>query len=108
MALESEESAIVAQSGIISMENMLRFKWQVAIGNNQMTPEEFLQILKQYSGIVKMNDEYVYFDENEVRKLIDKLENPPELTAQELLQVANASGDMMEWNSFKSKLEQGQ
>lgn len=88
MALESNESAIVAQSGIISMENMLRFKWQVAIGDQQMTPEEFLKILKQYSGIVKMNDQYVYFDENEVRKLINKLENPPELTAQQLLQVA--------------------
>ena len=88
MALESEESAIAAQSGIISMENMLRFQWQVAIGDKQMTPEAFLKLLKQYSGIVKMNEEYVYFNENEVRKLIDKLENPPELTAQQLLQVA--------------------
>ncbi|MCR9290594.1 MAG: DEAD/DEAH box helicase [Bacteroidetes bacterium] len=88
MALESDENAIVAQSGIISMENMLRFRWQVAIGDQQMSPEEFLKILHQYSGIVKMNDQYVYFDENEVRKLIDKLENPPELTAQQLLQVA--------------------
>lgn len=88
MALESEENAIVAQSGIISMENMLRFRWQVAIGDQQMTPKAFLKLLKQYSGIVKMNDQYVYFDENEVRKLIDKIENPPELTAQQLLQVA--------------------
>lgn len=88
MALESEESAIVAQSGIISMENMLRFQWQVAIGDKQMTPDTFLKLLKQYSGIVKMNDEYVYFNENEVRKLIDKIENPPVLTAQQLLQVA--------------------
>jgi uncharacterized Zn finger protein/ERCC4-related helicase len=88
MALESEESAMVAQSGIISMENMLRFQWQVAIGDQAMTPEAFLKLLKQYSGIVKMNDQYVYFNENEVRRLIDKLENPPELTAQQLLQVA--------------------
>ncbi len=88
MALESDESAMVAQSGIISMENMLRFQWKVAIGDKQMTPEAFLKLLKQYSGIVKMNDEYVFFDENEVRKLIDKIENPPVLTAQQLLQVA--------------------
>ncbi|NRA48259.1 MAG: DEAD/DEAH box helicase family protein, partial [Phaeodactylibacter sp.] len=88
MALESNESAIVAQSGIISMENMLRFQWQVAIGDKQMTPEAFLRLLKQYSGIVKMNDEYVYLNENEVRKLIDKIETPPVLTAQQLLQVA--------------------
>jgi len=78
----------LAKSGLISIEKMLQFKWQVAIGNQQMTPEEFLKILKQYSGIVKMNDAYVYFDEKEVKQLIDKLENPPELTGQQLLQVA--------------------
>lgn len=88
MSLEADESGVVAQSGIISMENMLRFRWQVAIGDQQMSPEDFLRILQQYSGIVKMNDQYVFFDENEVRKLIDKLENPPELSSQELLQVA--------------------
>ena len=88
MALESDESAIVAQSGIISMENMLRFQWQVAIGDKQITPEAFLNLLKQYSGIVKINDQYVYFNENEVRKLIDKIANPPVLTSQQLLQVA--------------------
>ncbi|MCG8328766.1 MAG: DEAD/DEAH box helicase [Chitinophagales bacterium] len=88
MALESDESAIVAQSGIVSMENMLRFRWQVAIGDQQMTPEAFLKLLKQYSGIVQLNEQYVFFDENEVRKLIDKLENPPELSTQQLLQAA--------------------
>lgn len=88
MALESDESAIVARSGLISMENMLRFQWQIAIGNKSLSPAEFLKMLKQYSGIVKMNDQYVFFDENEIKQLIDKLENPPELNAQELLQVA--------------------
>ncbi|MEO0340794.1 MAG: SNF2 helicase-associated domain-containing protein, partial [Bacteroidota bacterium] len=88
MALESDESAVIAQSGIISLENMLRFKWQVAIGDQQMTPQDFLKLIKQYAGIVKLNDQYVFFDENEVRKLIDKIENPPALTAHQLLQVA--------------------
>lgn len=88
MALESTESATVAASGIISMENMLNFRWQIALGDRQLTPEDFLAMLKQYQGIVKLNDEYVYFDEAEVKKLIDKLENPPSLTSQQLLQIA--------------------
>jgi SNF2 family DNA or RNA helicase/uncharacterized Zn finger protein len=101
MALKSDESAVVAQSGLISMENILRFQWQIAIGDKAVSPAEFLKMLKQYSGIVKMNDQYVFFDENEIKKLIDKLENPPNLNAQELLQVALTE----EYKGAKIKLD---
>lgn len=90
VALEAEDDGTVALSGIISMEKMLSFRWQVAIGDKSVTPAEFLRLVKQYSGIVKLNDEYVFFDEKEIKSLIDKLENPPELSSNELLQIALA------------------
>ncbi|MEN0048632.1 MAG: DEAD/DEAH box helicase [Bacteroidota bacterium] len=89
MALESDdESGIVKKTSIISMESMLRFKWQVAIGDQILTRQEFLKLVKELSGIVKMNDQYVFFDEKEIASLIDKLENPPEPSPNELLQIA--------------------
>jgi len=89
MMLKGEdEDGVVSKSSIISLENMLSFNWQIAIGDRQVTLGEFLKMVKQYSGIVKMNDEYVFFDEKEIEKLLDKLADPPEPTGNELLQIA--------------------
>jgi uncharacterized Zn finger protein/superfamily II DNA or RNA helicase len=88
MLMEGSDAGVVSQSGIISLENMLRFRWQIAMGDQLISPEAFLQYVDQYAGIVKLQDQYVYFNEKEIRTLIDKLENPPVLDAHQLLQVA--------------------
>ncbi|MEM1122269.1 MAG: SNF2-related protein, partial [Bacteroidota bacterium] len=89
MQLESEDDGTIqGKKSIINMDEMLSFEWKIAIGDRLVTEAEFRQMVGQLSGIVKINDEFVYFDENEIRSLIDKLENPPEMTGQQLLQVA--------------------
>lgn len=88
MLLEGDEGSVVKKTSIISMENMLNFRWRIALGNRLLTEKEFLRLVKQYSGIVKLNDEYIFFDENEIAALIDKIENPPELDSHQLLQIA--------------------
>jgi len=75
-------------SGYVNLAEMLSFNWQVAMGDRQVSQKEFLKLVKSYSGIVKLKDEYVYFDEKEVAKLLDKLENPPKVTKHELLHAA--------------------
>ncbi len=102
MQLEGEEQGVVAKTSIISLENMMRFQWQVALGDQQMDPEEFLRQVKRLSGIVKLNDQYVYFDEKQIKSLIDKLENPPTLNGNQLLQVALTE----EYEGAKVKLDQ--
>jgi len=88
MSLEGTDDGTVKKSSIISLENMLHFNWKIAIGDRQVTLGEFLKMVKQYSGIVKMNDEYVFFDEKEIEKLLDKLADPPEPNGNELLKIA--------------------
>ena len=72
----------------LNMDELLRYKWQVAIGEKQLDTEEFLQLVKGMSGIVKIRDQYVYLDPQEIRQLVNKLENPPELSGKDLLQTA--------------------
>lgn len=88
LLMEGEDDGTVSRSGIISLENMLRFQWQIAMGDKMVGPDEFLRYVQQYAGIVKLQDQYVYFDEKEIRSLIDKLDKPPVLNAHQLLQVA--------------------
>ncbi|MFT4668301.1 MAG: SNF2 family DNA or RNA helicase, partial [Gammaproteobacteria bacterium] len=48
----------------------------------------FIKMVKEYSGIVKINDQYVFFEESEIKALIEKLKDPPDLDSKDLLQVA--------------------
>ncbi len=88
MSLDSSDSGVVKKTSVISMDNMLNFKWKVALGNQTLSQEEFLKTVKKYSGIVKINDAYVYFDEQQIQKLITQLENPPKLNEYQLFQAA--------------------
>ncbi len=89
MQLESEDNGMIqGKKSIINMDEMLSFEWKIAIGDRLVTEAEFLKMVNKVSGIVKLNDEFVFFDENEIRSLIDKLEHPPEMTGHQLLQVA--------------------
>lgn len=89
LSIESGDSGVVEKkSSIVGLDEMLQFKWKIAIGDNMVTKEEFLKMLKQFSGIVKINDAFIYFNENEISKLIDRLENPPALNQHQLFQAA--------------------
>jgi len=88
MLLEGGDTGVVKKTSIISMENMLRFKWRIALGDKLLTEDEFLDLVTNYSGIVKLNDEYVFFDQKEIESLIDKIANPPTLDSHQLLQFA--------------------
>lgn len=79
--------SVLGQSWL-SLGNLLNYRWQVAIGDAYMSPEEFLKLLKNAAGLVKINGEYVYFDDKEVKALAEKLANPAELSTNELLQAA--------------------
>ena len=89
MQLESgEDGMIQGKRSLINMDEMLSFEWKIAIGDRLVTEKEFRQLVKQFSGIVKFNDEFVFFDEKEILSLIDKLENPPSMDSHQLLQIA--------------------
>ncbi|MBK7335343.1 MAG: DEAD/DEAH box helicase [Saprospirales bacterium] len=101
LQLEGADKGTVKGTSLISLENMLRFQWQIALGDQVMTPEEFLKQVGRLSGIVKLNDQYVFFDEKEIQALIHKLERPPALGGHQLLQAALAE----EYQGAKIKLD---
>ncbi|MBE2208028.1 MAG: DEAD/DEAH box helicase family protein [Saprospiraceae bacterium] len=87
MDSEGEDGKVLSGSGI-SLADMLSYKWQVAIGDYDISPEEFRKLTQIGSGLVKIRDEYAYFDEKETRALADKLARPPQLSGPQLLQTA--------------------
>ena len=88
MTLDGAEDGKVAASSVISLENMLKFKWEVAVGDAHFDGKAFLKMVENYKGLVKIKDQYAYFDEKEIKALLEKLKNPPALDGNDLLQTA--------------------
>ncbi len=63
LTLDDEEDGKVVASSVISLEDMLHFRWEVAIGDQRVNTKEFVGLIENYSGLVKIKDQYVYLDE---------------------------------------------
>lgn len=102
MAIASqEERGVVKKSSIVGIQEMLSFNWQIAVGDRLVSKSEFYGLIKKFKGIVKMNEEYVFFDEKAIQKLIIQLESPPPVDPNQLLQVAITE----EYNGAKVQLD---
>lgn len=72
----------------MSLGTMLEFEWQVALGDQLLSREEFLKLVKGKSGLVKIKDFYIHLDQEELNKLLLQLNKAPKFNAQEALQAA--------------------
>lgn len=72
----------------LNLDEMLSFNWQIALGDESISIEEFQKIVKNLSGIVKIKDQYILVNQSEIQKLLANLNKNTELKANELLQAA--------------------
>jgi len=77
-----------SEVGYLNLQDMFKFQWQIALGDQMMDAEAFLAEVEKMRGLVKIQDQYVLVDEKEMQQLIKQLENPPEPTHKEILQAA--------------------
>lgn len=91
LSLFLDESRDVTQEQTyLSLEQLLRFDWQIAIGDQTLDAAAFRKEIKGMEGLIKMRDHYVVLEPKELEKLLAKLQKPPQLTAFDLLQASLA------------------
>jgi SNF2 family DNA or RNA helicase/uncharacterized Zn finger protein len=76
----------------LSLQELLAFNWKVSVGDTFLSKEEFIALSKQSMGLVKIRDQYVMMGQEEIEKVIRKLNQPEKPAAFALLQAA-LSGD---------------
>ena len=76
----------------LSLAELIDFDWKVSMGEQFISPEEFLSLTKQSSGLIRIRDSYVLMSQEEIEKVIKKLTAPSTPKAFTLLQAA-LSGD---------------
>ncbi len=80
----------------ITFNDLTGFNWKVAIGNTSCSPEEFKRLAEKSRGIVKIVNEYVMLDEQDVKSLIKQIDRLPEKLNRHDLTKAVLSGEIME------------
>ena len=81
----------------LDLQKMLSFEWQIAVGEEIISADEFKKLVKGLSGIVKIKEQFVLIDKDDIDKLFNNLNNPPKLNANELLKT----GLTEEYNNAK-------
>jgi uncharacterized Zn finger protein/superfamily II DNA or RNA helicase len=74
--------------GFVHLEDLLSFDWQVAIGGNVISPEEFNRLLKNTSRLFKFKENYIYVSDADVEKLHKAFTESKPLNSCQLLQTA--------------------
>ncbi len=68
--LSSEEGVARDSQGFLELSKMLNFDWRIAIGDKQLTTDEFKKIAQKSRGLVKIMDQYIILDDKELEKLL--------------------------------------
>jgi SNF2 family DNA or RNA helicase len=76
------------EASFIRLDDLLTFDWQIAIGDQVMTPEEYKILIRNASGLMKFKEQYIYVDESDLEKLNKHFTNSKPLTSYQLLQTA--------------------
>lgn len=72
----------------IRLDDLLSFDWQVAIGDQVMSPEEYKKLIKNATGLIKFKENYIYVNEADLEKLHKHFTQSKPLNAYQMLQTA--------------------
>lgn len=86
-------------SGSISLDDILDFSYEIALGDDKMSIEEFNKLVATQQGLIKYNDKYVLIDKEESKKLFEQIANAnhSKMTRLELIH-ASMSGQIQEYD----------
>ena len=80
-----------ASSGMLRLDKLLDFDWQVAIGDTLLNEAEFKQLMKSADGLIRYKTEFIYVNPADLAKLYKHFEGSKNLSAYEILRAALAN-----------------
>ena len=72
----------------LRLDEMLRFDWQVALGNEVMSIQDFQHLVSHARGLIRFRQQYIYVSEQDIERLRKTFQDSRPLTARQMLQAA--------------------
>lgn len=76
------------EKGFLSLADMFAFDWEVALGDETVSVEDFMKLQQNAGGLIKFRQKYIYTDAETLQKLHDAFGRMESLTPSQLLQAA--------------------
>ncbi len=98
-ARSGELSDVLNNSAKISLDDILEFSYEVAIGDEKISIEEFNELVAGSSGLIKFKNKYVIIDQEESKKIFEQVakSNFKTLSRMDLIHAA-MSGHLKEYD----------
>ena len=86
-------------AGKISLDDILDFSYEIAIGNDKISLEEFNKLVENSTGLIKYKNKYVLVDKDESKKIFEQVAkaNLKSMSRMELIHAA-MSGQIDEYD----------
>jgi len=86
-------------SSKIALDDILEFSYEIAIGNEKLSLEEFNKLVEGSNGLIKYKNKYVLIDKDESKKLFEQIaqSNLKSLSRMELIH-ASMSGQLAQYD----------
>jgi SNF2 family DNA or RNA helicase/uncharacterized Zn finger protein len=78
-------SAYKSNISYLTLKDMITFDWTVSVGNENLSCSEFLEQVHGMSGIVKIKENFILIDENEINRIMKVMAKPPKMTIEDIL-----------------------
>ena len=72
----------------LRLDELLQFDWQVALGNDLISPAEFQELILRASGLIRFKQQYIYVSEADIVRLRKALESNHPMSPTQMLQAA--------------------
>ena len=88
-------------SSTISLDEIMNFKIEIALGNDEkISAEEFRELAQNSQGLIKYKDRYILVDKEETDKLLDMLKHKPNLVFNKMQLLHNALSGKIDQYDF--------
>jgi SNF2 family DNA or RNA helicase len=95
--------------GYLNLETLIQYQYELAIGEQPITPQEWQQLVNAKTPLVKFRGQWMELDQNQMQQMLEfwqtNQQQKPELTLQELLQKASEVGEEIEIEPDESLAE---
>ena len=99
LVLRAETKKTASLVTYLNLDSILEWQWQVAIGDQVLTEEEFAALAAQTDAVVRFRDQFIRLDPAELSRLVRQAETAPPPGPQDFLKAWFAGDALLSFDA---------